>query len=139
MKKTHILAIVVIAVAIGAIFSTLYDASTYADFGTAFAAPGKEFHVVGFQNREKDQVYDPVTNPDLFTFYMTDTVGVEKKVYLHRSRPADFDMSDRIVLIGKAKEDVFHATDILLKCPSKYEEEPGGTELGEARIVSTGE
>ena len=137
MKKTHILAIVVIAVAIGAIFSTLYDASTYADFATAFAAPGKEFHVIGIQNREKEQVYDPVENPDLFTFYMTDTVGLEKKVYLHTNRPADFDMSDRIVLIGTAKGDDFHATDILLKCPSKYEDDR--PELGEARIVSSGE
>ena len=138
MKKTHILAIVVLAVCIGAIFTTLIDASTYSDFATAFATPGKEFHVVGFQNRDKEQVYNPVENPDLFTFYMTDTVGLEKKVYLHRSRPADFDMSDRIVLIGSAKDDAFHATDILLKCPSKYEDE-GGTELGEARIVSSAE
>lgn len=121
MKKSHILAIVLIAVAIGAILTTLTDASTYADFGAAFNEPGKEFHVIGIQNREKEQVYDPVTNPDLFTFYMTDTVGVEKKVFLHRNRPPDFAKSDRIVLIGEARGDDFHASEILLKCPSKYE------------------
>ncbi len=121
MKKSHILALVVIAVAIGAIISTLTDASTYADFGAAFAEPGKEFHVIGLQDRDKEQVYDPQTNPDLFTFYMTDTVGVQKKVFLHRNRPPDFAKSDRIVLIGEARGDDFHARDILLKCPSKYE------------------
>lgn len=121
MKKTHILAIVVIAAAIGTIFSTLYDASTYADFATAFAQPGKEFHVIGTLSRAKEQQYNPEENPDLFVFYMTDSLGLEKQVVLHKSRPADFESSDKIVLIGKAKEEAFHASDILLKCPSKYE------------------
>ena len=33
---------------------------------------------------------------------------------------ADFQKSEQIVLIGKMQGDAFHANDILMKCPSKY-------------------
>lgn len=120
MKKTHIALIVVIAVAIGAMIATLDNSSTYADFGTAFANPDSEFHVVGKLSPDKEMVYDPHTNPDLFQFYMTDMHGVEHKVVLHKSKPQDFERSEQIVLIGSAKGNEFHADDILMKCPSKY-------------------
>ena len=51
MKKSHIIAIIVIAVAIGAIISMVSDAATYADFQTAEKFPGKEFQVVGQLNK----------------------------------------------------------------------------------------
>ena len=47
MKRSHIIAIVIIAVAIGALVGSLYDSSTYADLDQALADPGKEYHVVG--------------------------------------------------------------------------------------------
>ena len=47
MKKTHIIGIIVIAVAIGVIFTTLTDSSTYASFTQASKESGSEFHVVG--------------------------------------------------------------------------------------------
>jgi len=122
MKKTHILLIAIIAVAIGAIVSSISDSSTYANFSEAFDNPGKEYHVVGKLNREKDMTYDPQTNPDLFVFYMLDNDGIEKKVHLFRSKPQDFERSEQIVLIGKAYDKDFHANDILMKCPSKYED-----------------
>ena len=54
MKKTHIIAIVLIAVAIGTILSTFLDSSTYASFTEAMEAPGKEFHVAGKLNKVKE-------------------------------------------------------------------------------------
>ncbi|HAS36025.1 MAG TPA: cytochrome C biogenesis protein [Flavobacteriales bacterium] len=120
MKKLHIVGIVVIAVAIGAIISSLSDSSTYANFEEAFATPESEFHVVGTLNRDKASVYEPEVNPDLFTFYMVDREGEERQVDLLKSKPQDFERSEQIVLIGQAKGEVFRATDILLKCPSKY-------------------
>lgn len=121
MKKIHIIGIIIIALAIGAIVSTLSGASTYSDFNEAFANPGKEFHVIGKLNREKAAVYEPTINPDLFQFYMVDTSNVEKMVILHKSKPQDFEKSEQIVIIGKAEGENFHASDILMKCPSKYE------------------
>jgi cytochrome c-type biogenesis protein CcmE len=120
MKKSYILGIIIIALAIGAMISSLSDSSTYADFSEAESNPGKEFHVVGTHAKEKESLYEPEKNPDLFTFYMNDNNGVERKVYLHKSKPQDFERSEQIVLIGKSVEGEFHASDILMKCPSKY-------------------
>ena len=51
---------------------------------------------------------------------MIDNKGIEKKVVLYKSVPQDFQKSEQIVLIGKMKGDEFHANEILMKCPSKY-------------------
>jgi cytochrome c-type biogenesis protein CcmE len=45
---------------------------------------------------------------------------IEKKVILHKSKPQDFEHAEQIVIIGKMKNGEFHASDILMKCPSKY-------------------
>jgi cytochrome c-type biogenesis protein CcmE len=47
MKKIHILGIIVIAVAIGVIFTSLQSSATYSDFTEAIANPDTEYHVVG--------------------------------------------------------------------------------------------
>jgi cytochrome c-type biogenesis protein CcmE len=120
MKKIHILGIIIIAVAIGAILTTLNSTSTYASFSEAEQSPDNEFHVVGKLNRDKEMVYDPKVDANIFTFYMKDNAGVEKKVILHKNKPQDFERSEQIVLIGKVNGDAFEATDILMKCPSKY-------------------
>ena len=120
MKRTHIIAMLIIALSIGAILSSLSDASTYSDFSEAFANKGTEYHIVGKLDKSHPAVYEPVVNPDLFSFYLNDTKGIGKKVILHKSKPQDFERSEQIVLIGKAEGDEFHASEMLLKCPSKY-------------------
>lgn len=122
MKRTHIIGILLIAVAVAAILGSLSDSSTYADFEEAYANPDHEYHVVGKLNRSQPTFYKPEKNPDLFSFYMSDNKGVEKRVWLHSHPPQDFDKSEQIVVIGKVYENDFHATQILLKCPSKYED-----------------
>jgi cytochrome c-type biogenesis protein CcmE len=120
MKKMHIILLVLIAACIGIILSTLGDASTYANFDLAFEKMDKEFHVVGTLVKEKDLIYEPEINPDLVTFYMLDKDGKEKRVKLLKSKPQDFERSEQIVVIGQAKGGDFVASDILMKCPSKY-------------------
>ncbi|MBI2268864.1 MAG: cytochrome c maturation protein CcmE [Bacteroidetes bacterium] len=120
MKKIHIIGIIIIAVAIGTILASLSSSSTYADFSEATAHPGSEYHVVGKLNKEKETIYNPESDANLFTFYMKDNNGIEKKVILHKSKPQDFERSEQIVIIGKCEGDEFHANDILMKCPSKY-------------------
>ena len=120
MKKVHIIGIIIIAVAIAAILTTLSNTSTYANFAEAAAAPGSEFHVVGKFNKDKESIYDPQVNANMFTFYMVDNKGTEKKVILNKNKPQDFERSEQIVLIGKMQGEEFVASDILMKCPSKY-------------------
>ncbi len=123
MKKTHVIAIIIIAVAIGAIMSTLADSSTYADFTEAIGNPEDEFHVVGTLDKTAIIEYNPQLNPNLTSFTMIDRQGKSCKVHLNKSKPQDFERSESVVIIGKAKGDVFYANDILMKCPSKYNEE----------------
>ena len=120
MKKIHILGIVVIAVAIGVIFTSLQSSATYSDFEEANANPDTEYHVVGKLVKESPVQYDPKINADECSFMMIDNKGVEKKVILHKSVPQDFQKSEQIVLIGKMQGEEFHANEILMKCPSKY-------------------
>jgi cytochrome c-type biogenesis protein CcmE len=129
MKKTHIIGIIIIAIAIGAILTTLNNTSTYASFAEAAQDPGTEFHVVGKLNKEKESIYDPKADANIFSFYMIDNKGMEKKVVLHKNKPQDFERSEQIVLIGKIEGEEFRASDILMKCPSKYNDGKPQAEL----------
>jgi cytochrome c-type biogenesis protein CcmE len=120
MKKIHIVGIIVIAVAIGVIITSLKNTTSYADFNEAIANPDKEYHIVGKLDKEAPLIYDPKINPDEFIFTLIDNKGVEKKVVLHKNKPQDFERSEQIVIIGKMQGEEFHANDILMKCPSKY-------------------
>lgn len=121
MKKTHIVLIIIIAIALGAIITSLSNNSTYSSFADAVLHPSSTFHVVGKLDKSKPFIYDPLTNPNLFTFYMKDREGTECKVTLGRPKPDDFEHSDQIVVIGNAPNNTdFEAKDVLMKCPSKY-------------------
>ncbi len=124
MKRSHIIAIVIIAVAIGALVGSLYDSSTYADLGQALSNPGKEYHVVGTLDRSQEIVYEPSMNASLTSFSMRDLQGRTCRVHLAKAKPQDLERSERLVLIGEANANGdFEARDMLMKCPSKYNEE----------------
>lgn len=120
MKKSSIIGLVLIALAIGAIVSMYGDASTYEGFEMARKNPGKEYHVVGVLNREKEKYYNPQKDANYFSFYLTDELGQESKVVYYNPEPADFDRSEKIVIVGSMEGEHFLANKILLKCPSKY-------------------
>ncbi|MCF8278388.1 MAG: cytochrome c maturation protein CcmE [Flavobacteriales bacterium] len=138
MKKTHILAIIVIAIAIGAIMTTVADSSTYSNFKEAIENPGKEYHVVGKLNKEAEMTYDPEVDANLFAFRMIDNNGDEQLVHFAGSKPQDFERSESIVLVGKYENDAFEASKILMKCPSKYNEgQPGEMQEFTAESANT--
>jgi cytochrome c-type biogenesis protein CcmE len=120
MKISTLVVLVLIAVAGGVMISTLSDAGTYDVFNAAYKNPGKEYHVIGSYVHENGQEYNPEINPNLFSFHMKDTLGTVSKVILHKEKPADFERAERIVIIGKAEGNEFHAREVLMKCPSKY-------------------
>ncbi len=120
MKKIHIVFIVLIAVSIAAIMSTVADSSTYSNFSAAAKNPDTEYHVVGKLIKDKPLEYNPHVNANLFAFYMKDNEGTEFKVEFKGTKPQDFERSEQIVITGKANEGKFHADKILMKCPSKY-------------------
>ena len=60
------------------------------------------------------------------SFFLIDNEGSEKLVQYKGPKPQDFEMSEQIVITGEAKDSIFVAEKILMKCPSKYKntEEP---------------
>ncbi len=50
---------------------------------------------------------------------MIDEHGKEQKVQYNEPVPPDFTKSEKVVVIGSYSGDEFHASKILLKCPSK--------------------
>jgi cytochrome c-type biogenesis protein CcmE len=123
MKKTHIFILVFIVAAIGVIMSLFANTSTYTDFSAAVENPGKEFHVIGKLVKAKPIVYDTKVDANKFTFYMTDQKNIERLVTYKGAKPQDFEKSEQVVVIGKIENNEFLASSLLLKCPSKYNDE----------------
>jgi cytochrome c-type biogenesis protein CcmE len=121
MKKTEIVLIILVAVIIGIILSLTFNASTYITFIEAEKFMGEEFTVIGELNKEKEIVYDPYVNQ--LTFYALDSLSNERKVFYYDAKPQDFERSEKITMTGYASEDGFIAQTILMKCPSKYNED----------------
>jgi len=138
MKKSHIFGIIIIAVAVMVIVSTAGDASTYVSFGEAqeLAEKGNAnmIHVVGAL--KKDEQGQPVgiqTSPDMlsFSFIMVDQNNLEQEVIYNQPMPMDFLRSEQVVVVGSFKKNKFIADKILMKCPSKYQENE--IKVGEVR------
>jgi cytochrome c-type biogenesis protein CcmE len=122
MKKSSIVGIIVIAIAIAVIISTYSNTSTYGSFNDA-KKTDSELHVVGRLNKSKELIYDATKDANYFSFYMKDNKGEECKVVLNGTKPEDFERSEQIVITGKMKAGEFHASHILMKCPSKYKDD----------------
>lgn len=129
MKKSSIIGIVVIAIAIAIIISTQSSASSYVTFGEAqeIAQSGssKKIHVVGeLKKNSVGQVVGVNPSPDKLSvsFVMVDDNHQEQTVFYNEPMPSDFLRSEKVVVIGGYHNDRFVADKILLKCPSKYEE-----------------
>ena len=96
--------------------------SSYSTFEKA-ALSGNRSKVVGLLALDMPMAYDPVKDPNYFSFYMTDEDGKMAKVVIREPKRIDFERSESIVITGKMVGNEFHATDMLLKCPSKYKDE----------------
>lgn len=92
----------------------------YMDFAEA-KATGAKAHVVGKWLEEKPVAYDQEKN--IFSFYMADEQGIERKVHYLNPKPANFEDAEKLVVEGSMQGDVFVADYILVKCPSKYNDE----------------
>ncbi len=122
MKKIYLIAALALIAAVAIIVSASKDVTTY---GTYESAAGKKSRVkiAGQIDRDFDIEYDPINSPSAFSFRMKDSEGVSKKVILKIPKPQDFETSETVVVTGKMEEDTFVATDVQMKCPSKYKDE----------------
>ena len=133
MKKSHIIAIVIIAVCVTIVIVTAGDASSYVTFEEAqemaTAGEDKRIHVVGQLKKDaQGEIVGLVPAPDKLSvsFIMVDQNGQEQQVFYNEPMPSDLVRSEQTVVIGSYHNNVFVADQILLKCPSKYQEEEIG-------------
>lgn len=133
MKQSYIFLIAILAVAVGIIYWSVSNAGTASNFAQARKS-GKNVQVARQLNKDKDMIYNPTVNTDLFTFYMIDREGNEQLVNYLGSKPQDFEKSEELVIHGKMEGDVFVAHKILMKCPSKYND--AGSEYREAAAMN---
>lgn len=133
MKKSHIIGLVVIAVCVAIVMVTAGDASSYVTFKEAqemaSAGQDKMIHVVGqLKKDERGEIIGLAPAPDKLSvsFIMVDQNGEEQEVFYNEPMPADLVRSEQTVVIGSYHNDRFIADQILLKCPSKYQEEEIG-------------
>ena len=122
MKKIYILAALSVIIGISLLVSAAGDMSTYSSFQDA-SSSGDKVKVVGQLAKDREMYYNPSEDPNYFSFYVTDNNGEVRKVVLNAAKPQDFELSEQIVVTGKMKGEDFHASELLMKCPSKYKDE----------------
>lgn len=129
MKRIHIITLVLIAGVIAYMMVTMSkDLTTYDSIASARQKQGKYIHLIAKLDRSKQVQYDPIADPNYLAFYAVDSLGGETKVVYHSTKPPELEVSERIVLKGKMNGDVFECKEILLKCPSKYKDDPAQQE-----------
>jgi len=120
----------VIALAIAIIVLTAGDASTYVNFEQAYqmASSGNDtqIHVVGELKKDESGHVVGLENSNdklSFSFILVDDKKREQTVLYNEPMPPDFLRSEKVVVIGSYQKDRFVAKKILLKCPSKYQDQ----------------
>ena len=123
MKRTDIVLLLLVVGLVAIIISSVTSTSRSVGFAEAFADPGTEYNVIGTLVTDMPVVYNPQENTNLTRFHMRDREGVVQEVWLEDSKPKGLERSESIVLTGEANGTHFQATKMLMKCPSKYNEQ----------------
>jgi len=120
-------AVVVVAAGVG-IWSLVGGGGVTPYVGFAEArASGSSVQVMG-EIIGSDSEYDPASGS--FTFFIIDDAGDKLKVVYGGTKPGNFDQATSVVCIGRYAEDTFRAEKLLVKCPSKYQDEMLKPETG---------
>lgn len=90
--------------------------STYVNFEEAVDRTSA--HVIGTWDNSLDYGFSRETMR--FTFHMKDEDGNVRKVVYPRPKPNNFEQATQLVVIGQMRNNTFHADEMLMKCPSKY-------------------
>lgn len=124
MKKTHIILLVLIAAAIAVLISFTGNLSTYETIASARQKEGSFVRLVATVDKTRPIEYDPIKDPNYLVFTALDSLGNSTRVVYRNAKPTDFEKSERLVLNGRMQNGQFECKDMMLKCPSKYKDDP---------------
>ena len=118
--KIIVAAIIIVGFIIFGSYSFLESNVEYTNIDGAMKTH-KKVQLKGEWAKEKESAFDAKTST--FTFYLKDDAGRECKVVLDGAAPNNFELATSVVAKGRYMPDqgYFHATEVLTKCPSKYE------------------
>ncbi len=121
IKPLHMvgLGIILVAVVFG-MFGVMDGYRPYTVSVDEAVTTGRDMQLAGFLGSTGE--YD---EQGRWTFMLQDQQGAMVKVVSDDPRPANFEQATSIVAIGRydANEQAFIADDLLVKCPSKYQEQ----------------
>lgn len=100
------------------VFAFLTNASPYVTIAEAKTAQGSNLHVSG--DLDKASLVSRPRDGEVH-FKLTDEKGDQVNVVYHGAQPANMGEATKVVAVGGMKGSEFHATKLLIKCPSKYE------------------
>ena len=123
MSRTNIFVILLVAILMASLFSVFTQNSESVVFARAFAEPGVEFKISGTLDTDHPVVYEPEENVSLTRFHMKDKNGEVQEVWLNKAKPTGLEQSESIDLYGQVVNGEFVAGDMLMKFPSKYNEQ----------------
>lgn len=120
MKARHYIGGVIILVFLGLLFYnfTRTNIEYESDF-TKVMQSGKVCKATGVWVKEKS--FQENIQDRTFIFYLRDAKNNEMKVVYKGTKPNNFEIATNVVVTGKYENGYFQATDVLTKCPSKYE------------------
>ena len=116
--KIIVASIVIVAAVVFGAISFVETNVEYTDFHTAVGTH-KKVQVKGAWIKDKESSFDVSTSQ--FSFYMKDDNGQEEKIIFDGAKPNNFEIANAVVVKGRYEDGCFHASEILTKCPSKYE------------------
>lgn len=121
MKTLHIagIGIILIAVVYG-LFGVKDSFRSYTTSVEEAKSTTRSVQLAGFLGSQGE--YD---DQGRWTFLLEDEMGQQVKVVSAEPRPANFDQAISIVAIGQynTSSETFMADSLLVKCPSKYQEQ----------------
>lgn len=120
MKIVVACVVIIIALTFG-IMSFVESNVEYTDIQTAIST-SRKVQVKGSWVRDQKTEFD--VERGQFSFVIKDDSGEEVRVVYDGARPNNFELAEAIVVKGRYADGYFHASDILTKCPSKYEGGP---------------
>jgi cytochrome c-type biogenesis protein CcmE len=113
---------------IGIIFMVLFTSlvmynfsgsiGTYVDFEQAEDRQGYRSYVIG--TWVSDMPHGFSLESKTFNFHMQDEQGNIRRVVFNNAKPQNFEDADQLVVKGTMNNGVFFSDDMLVKCPSKY-------------------
>jgi cytochrome c-type biogenesis protein CcmE len=118
LKVIVALALVVVAGGIG-VSSFRKSVTPYISFAEARQSSG----LVQVNGALADKHYVARPAEQFLEFKLRDQKGEVLPVVYHGVIPGNFDQATMVVAIGRYKNDRFEAEQLLVKCPSKYQEQ----------------